>query len=423
MANAERGKEFLDAERSARREGGLAGVPVVQLVRQAERAAKTEDRGPGFPQGLDLEALAQREPARPAFIIPDWLPVGYASLLAGHGGIGKSGIALHLASCIAAGLPFFGMPVERRRVLYLSCEDRENVLHWRLSRVGKHESLSIADLGGWLEIVDLVGHDCVLWERDPRTGYTVTAAFSALEARIREFGAELLVVDGVSDTFGGNENARGEVKRFVHSLVSLVPADRGAVLLVGHVAKPTASAAQTSEGYSGSTAWHNSVRARWYLYPETSAEDEDGRPERTGELLLELQKSNLGRTDLSMRFRWDEAAGMFLGESVGASMFDRKERDRGERLGVLQAMQACLAAGDYVPAATMGQRTAYNVLSKRAGFPDTLRSGKPAKRRFWRVLEELRASGEIEEGSFRRDDRHLARVYVLTTEGMRACGQ
>jgi len=55
---------------------------------------------------VDLEALGEREPERPRFIISDWLPVGYATLLAGHGGVGKSGIALHLAVCAAAGVPF-----------------------------------------------------------------------------------------------------------------------------------------------------------------------------------------------------------------------------------------------------------------------------------------------------------------------------
>ena len=126
-----------------------------------------------WPPGLDLEALAEREPEKPRFIMLDWLPVGYAALLAGHGGVGKSGIALHLAVCVAAGIPFFGIEVDRRRVLYLSCEDRENVLHWRLARICAHAGVNLAGLRGWLEIVDLVGHDCVLWERDPRTGYTV----------------------------------------------------------------------------------------------------------------------------------------------------------------------------------------------------------------------------------------------------------
>ena len=132
----------------------------------------------------------------------------------------------------------------------------------------------------------------------------------------------------MSDTFGGNENARGDVKRFVNSLVALIPPDQGALMLVGHIAKPTAASPMTSDGYSGSTGWHNSVRARWYLYPESTPAEDRGRPERTGDLILELQKSNLGRTDQSMRFRWDDDAHMFLGQLEGYSAFDRKHQER-----------------------------------------------------------------------------------------------
>ena len=178
--------------------------------------------------------------------------------------------------CIAAGVPFFGVPVARRRVLYLSCEDRESILHWRLHRICQHRAydsefgsnppspVDLASLtAGRLHISDLVERDTILWERDPRTGYTYTPAFATLQAMVREHQIEALVVDGISDTYAGNENDRGDVKRYVNALVSLMPADTGAVILVGHIAKPTAANAATTEGYSGSTGWHNAVRARW----------------------------------------------------------------------------------------------------------------------------------------------------------------
>lgn len=247
----------------------------MKLITQAEAATAKVDASlrahnhdtAAWPDPLNLEALAESEPEPPQFIMPDWLPAGYATLLAGHGGVGKSAIALHLAVCSAAGLPFFGLDVSRRHVLYLSCEDRENVLHWRLSRICSHLAVNLASLRNWLNVVDLVGRGAVLWERDPRTGYTVTAAYGLLAQRMEQQHTEMLIVDGVSDTFAGGENVRHEVKRFINAIVALIPEDTGAVLLVGHIAKPNASAAQTTEGYSGSTAWHNSVRARWYLYP------------------------------------------------------------------------------------------------------------------------------------------------------------
>ena len=385
-------------------------------------AGTATDASSTWPAPIDLAALAGREPEPPRFIVADWLPAGYATLLAGHGGVGKSAIALHLAVSMALGLSFAGLTVEQRRVLYLSCEDRENVIHWRLERICRELNVSLRELPGLLDIVELVGHDAILWDRDPRTGACFTPAFGQLEMRMRESGAGVLIVDGVTDTFGGNENARTEVKRYVNALLALVPSDTGALLLLGHVAKPTATTAATSEGYSGSTGWHNAVRARWYLYPETERSDETDRPERTGRLALELQKSNLGPVDQAISWRWDAAAHMFLPEPA-PSHFDRTVRERDEQRGILLAMRACADAGIGIPAATMGRRTGYHVLAAQAACPDSLRGSKAAARRFWRHIEALRAMGHICEGSMRRSDRHTVATLGLTTEGLRACGQ
>lgn len=372
-----------------------------------------------WPRPLDLEALAERQPQPPRFVLADWLPVGYATLLAGHGGVGKSAIGLHLAVCVAMGLSLFGIIAERRRVLYLSCEDREGVLHWRLAHICAYLGLNMAELRGWLDILDLVGHDTVLWERDPCTGYTVTPAFGHLATRIEDTHPELLIVDGVSDTFGGNENARTEVKRYVNALLSLAGPE-GALLLLGHVAKPTAANADTTEGYSGSTQWHNAVRARWYLYPETERDDDGGRAQRTGKLVLELQKSNLGRVDQAMTFEWDKEARLFLPTGSHASgAIDRKHRDETERSGAMCALHGCAAIPVVVPAATQGKRTAFNVLAKRPEFPESL---KRSPRRFWDHIEHLRQLGLIEDQEYRRADGHRGIQLTLTPEGQRRIG-
>jgi RecA-family ATPase len=368
-----------------------------------------------WPHPLDLRALLASEPEPPQMIIPDWLPCGYATLLAGHGGAGKSSIALYLAACIATGRPFFGLAVEQRRVLYLSCEDRTDVLHWRLARIRSHLGIEVDEIAADLAVMDLVGHTAMLFGRVNGSGAMKTGYFDLLRERFE--GYSVLVVDGVADAYGGSENDRGEVKRFVNALVGLIPTD-GAVLLQHHVNRASAAGVASSEGYSGSTGWHNSVRARWYLYPETERDDDNGT-QPTGELLLDLQKSNLGRADQSMRFRWDDDAHLFIGRMDQCSEFDRRLQDREEREGIVAAIAEVEKSGGYVPAATAGNRTAYAVLRATDSLPDSLKK-KAGKQRFWRHLEKLRLQGEVHPDV--RGRKGGKRTDVLTLKASNGAG-
>lgn len=394
----------------------VSAAPVFHPPHERQQDAAT------WPAPLDLRTLAQRDPVPPEFIINDWLPAGYATLLAGHGGLGKSGIALYLATCIASGLPFFGLQVAQRRVIYLSCEDRESVLHWRLARICAHLNVQLDGLHESLDVVDLVGHDAVLWERDPSTRSALTAPYGQLDCLIKSHHSEVLFVDGISDTYAGAGGSKTDVKRYVNALVALIPPERGAVVLVGHIDKKSAKEGAGSEGYDGTTGWHNSVRARWYLYPETESSDEGDR-QRTGDLLLELQKSNLGRIDQSMRFAWSDEAHIFVGREVAsASAFDRAHRERVEERDLLRAFSECAAKEIPVPAATSGQRTAYHVLSATKAFPDTLkRGGKPSRARFWRLIEKLRQSGALVPTFYKDGQRHQRAALSISTEGARQC--
>jgi len=367
---------------------------------------------PLWPYPLNLEALLATEPQRPPMLIEDWLPAGYATMIAGHGGAGKSSIALHLAAAIAQGRAWCGLSTAARRVVYLSCEDRVDVLHWRLDRICRREGWNAAALSG-LMVRDLVGHEAILY-RSSFDGLQPTRAYTELARIMADDPGALLVVDGVSDTYGGNENDRGQVKTFVNALVRLVNRD-GAVMLVHHVNKQGANAA-VSEGYSGSTGWHNSVRARWYLRPQLET-DEDGNSVRAdGQLLLELQKTNHGRTDQQIEMRWDDDAHMFVA-TAAATRVDASLQDTEERAGIMRALRDVVVSGGYVPTAAQGPRTAYHVLMASPDLPKSLQN-RAGKRRFARHLEELRRIGSIRVDVIRRKDRHLIEVFVAGTQAV-----
>ncbi|WP_224982724.1 AAA family ATPase [Geomonas agri] len=409
---------LLGARLTEATNAGQSLVPWATAITRISELARADQTGATiWPDPVDLVQLSQSEPYPQKFIMKDWLPCGYATLFAGHGGIGKSALALVLAVCVALGLPFFGLQVERRRVLYLSCEDREGVLHWRLNRICSYLGIQLADLAGKLDVLDLVGRESILYQPG-RNAHPLTDAYRHLAKMIQDHASQVLFVDGISDTYDGNENARAEVKAYINALLALIPPEDGAVVLVGHVSKPAAGQ-RTTEGYSGSTGWHNSVRARWYLFPEAKRE-EGGGPERTGDLILELQKSNLGPTDGAMRFNWDVEAGMFVGTvDQGESHFDRNYREREEQAGIMAAL---IAATGPVPAATSGQRTAYHVLSVQDEFPQSLLGGNTERKRFWKHVERLRAMGEITEDYITRADRHKVRVLTPKSLDSSACG-
>lgn len=376
-----------------------------------DASAKVEWPGP-----LDLAALAIQQPPQPRFILPDWLPASYATMLAGHGGAGKSYIALALAVHIATGKPWCGMAVQRSRVMYLSCEDRLSVLHWRLRHICDHLEIDMATLAGWLDVRDLVGHDTIIWQ--PDAPERTTPVYDTLAGQFRQSRAQVLVIDGVTDAFGGDENNRWQVKAFVNALLALIDPEDGALLLQAHVNKLSASTNGTSEGYSGSTAWHNAVRARWYLHPETD-QDEDGRTQKTGALKLELQKSNLGRADQTITFRWSDTARMFLGEVKEGGALNAAlaaNRDKQERDSILAAIGSVIERGEYVPSATTGNRTAYHVLSASGKLSQTLIGAATNRRRFWRHVEHLRSMRAIRIGSIRRDDRKITETLELETQ-------
>ena len=269
---------------------------VRELVETAKlvpfQIAASTDVTPAWPAPLDLPALSRAERRRIRHIVRDWLPEGEVTLLAGHGGAGKSLIALLLAVCIALGMPWYGIPTERRRVVYVSAEDGRDVLHWRLDRICAYLGVDMADLDGWLSIIDASAIDAELII-DTRDGPMLTRMYGALHESIGD--AQVLIIDGASDTYGANEIVRRSVRQFIRALRRLIPPD-GAVLVLAHVDKAIARGRESGDHYSGSTAWNNSVRARWALRAEG-----DG-------LMLTVEKANHAQAGAEIRLRWDPQA-------------------------------------------------------------------------------------------------------------------
>jgi RecA-family ATPase len=366
---------------------------------------------------IDATALLETAPAPTRWIVDGWLADGASGMVGAHGGTGKSWFVLQLAVCIAVMYAFLGLATVRRRVLVYSCEDRAEVLRYRLHRIV--DALGITLEPGALHLVDQTRKSAALVGSDG-----LTALYEELRHAVERTGAEVLIIDSASDAFSGSEIARAEVRRYITECQALVP-DTGAVLHVAHVDKAHARGSASGQAYSGSTAWHNSVRQRWELARVADDTDEDRRrvdltdPRR----LLTLAKSNYGPAGAELALRFDAARGLFVPESnVAAGGIVDSIRERTEREALLRAFKACADAAIAVPAAMQGPRTAYHVLTLQPAFPEALQGGTKAKtRRFWRHIEALRQIQHVTEEGMRRTNRHVVATLVLTPEGRAAC--
>jgi RecA-family ATPase len=232
------------------------------------------------------------------WILPEWVPLHATTALYGDGGVGKSLLAMMLMTAVATGKPFLGLPVRQGKTLGLFCEDTRDELHRRQAEINRVLGCDFADLGD-MRWYSGVGEDNILADFSKDT--PLTALYKSLRKEALAFGAQLIVIDTAADTFGGNENDRGQVRRFIGALTRLALEVEGAVLLCAH---PSVAGMRDGSGYGGNTAWSNSVRSRLYL---TRPAEKDGEHDPDARI-LSRKKANYAGQEAQIRVRWQDGA-------------------------------------------------------------------------------------------------------------------
>jgi len=352
-----------------------------------------------------LDDLDTAEIPAPPHIIEKLLPVGVASSLASHGGRGKTTLSLHAAVSVATGRPFMGLQVEQVPVLVYSAEDGSDVIRYRLKQIIEREFISPATLAKMLHVIDATEIDPALFiernERDDfgstRRGLT-TPAFRALTDKAQEAQARLVIIDNASDTFEANENERARVRGFIRALAQLARATDGAVLLLSHVDKSTAKAGGSSEGYSGSTAWHNSVRSRMFLHGE-------GR-----NLTLEHQKANFGPRADDLLMHWN--FGVLEAGHVEQSESRDTEAELKHTAEILDMIRHRSERGQFISTSTTAGN-AWTVLSAMTEFP------KIDRRTFWRLMDQAENAGRLTRETYQDANRKSKERFTVNEAGQR----
>jgi RecA-family ATPase len=114
-----------------------------------------------------------------------------------------------------------------------------------------------------------------------------TELFSKITEMVGDIKPTLIGIASSANVFAGNEIDRSQVQQFVTSLTRLAILARGSVVLISH---PSLTGINTGTGLSGSTQWHNAVRARFYL---KGLKEEEGEPKGT-KRVIEFFKNQYG---------------------------------------------------------------------------------------------------------------------------------
>ena len=346
----------------------------------------------------------------PAFVWDGYLPRGNVALLGAHGGTGKSTIALMLGVCVALGRPLFGVDTEPCKVLFVSLEDGSGVVRHRLAGICRAWLIDPEQLRDRLHIVDGTEHP-ELFSAETRGAGEKTASYFELRKIVQSENIGLVMVDNASDAFGGDEIQRRQVRAFMRSLAEVARLTDSAVMLLAHVDKNTSRSkrAEGGEGYSGSTAWHNSARSRLFL---TRGDD--------GLLTLEHQKSNLGKKREPLTLNWLEGGFPQLVEVGGFDGSHQQGRADDDRAAALLKLIAEFEGrGQYCSPATTARNHVHYVLKSEPDF-QKLKLGVDATKR---IVNQCQRAKWLEATDYKSaHTRKYCQRWTVTSEGRKFAG-
>ena len=273
-------------------------------------------------------------PERP-WLVHGWIPDRTVTLLGGDGGTGKSLLSLQLMAACALGRPWLGLTVKPCKTFALFCEDDETEVHIRLDAIARHHGVDFGDLEGvgWSA---RSGKENVLMSFDQQNNRKIAPLWDELRAEVKDFGAQLVIIDTLADTFAGNENFRQQARSFVNQLRQLAQEIDGAVVLTAHPSLPCPASSGSARPFGSNRRSSNSVRSRLYL---TRPTEFDADPD---ERVLRRMKANYSGIGDEIRMKWQD--GVRAPEQTQGGVIGAIERDKATR-AFLDALATAISRG------------------------------------------------------------------------------
>ncbi len=347
------------------------------------------------------------------WLLDGWIPARQMTFLTGPGAAGKSLMTQQLATCVAMGRPFLGVPVVGCRALYITCEDDLDELHRRQKSICTALNMSLPYLSDRLFLASLMGalgSELATFDQDGRMHTTESWKRLLTTVKARKIG--FVVLDNVAHLFTGNENIRNQVAAFCGLLNRLASETECAVLLIGHPNK-------AGDDYSGSTAWNNQVRSRLFL---KIPHEEGQEPEDWDARELTNGKANYSANGKQIAFRWHNMAFVTDADLPGDE-FDRQvaeTQDRADEKRFLACLKAAAETGRTV-SDKPGANYAPHIF---APMKEARKMGKTRLRNAMQRLFDARQIeiGEVGKDSARRPIRGLKPVDRAATNATNALG-
>jgi RecA-family ATPase len=333
---------------------------IVADIQNRLRQLRLDSGDESMREPIDWHKLAGDPPPR-LWFIPEWLGP-WPMLTAGAGGAGKTRLWQTVATSLATGRRYIAEPPVPLNVLMWLCEDTQHETWRQQVMINAHFGLTMADLKERLHIVPRQGRDNTLLDLT-FSKPTFTPLLEELRQQVNDLKIDVLVLDNVAQVFGANENDKHHTTVFVNGIAGVVLDRPFAPVFIGHTAR-----SQSSE-FSGSAAWENACRMRWYLGAKLpdQAPDED-EPVDPDTVYLAKRKANYASKDwLRLRFR----NGLFVPEECeGGLPILQSFRDEAADRTVLAAFPRLVAMGlvpsdkaqaaDYLPKQILSKGLAQN---------------------------------------------------------------
>jgi RecA-family ATPase len=335
--------------------------------------------------------------------VRDRFPRRNVALLSGEGAIGKSILLLQLAVAHVLARDWLRSMPEQGPALLVNCEDEGDELVRRLRPILDSHHAKFADVAADLYAFSLADRDPLLAVPDRRSGRMLpTPLYAKLLEKAQAVQPICTVIDNVADVFGGNEIDRSQVRQFVTLMRQIAIAANGYVIMSAH---PSLTGISSKSGLSGSTQWHNSMRARAYMRLIA----ENGDQNTTGTRVLEFMKSNYSALSEQVELHWSN--GLYLPVRTPTAPEQAANRAAVDAL-FLELLERSIAKRENLSA----NRTANNYAPTVFVFAKT-REAKAAhfgRDHFADALDRLVEAGRVASESYGPPSRPASRLVRRT---------